>query len=432
MTPLPLLFYGYDFTGATDALATAARAGLRSLLLLELPDAARLASLGALDCLGIAGAVRSMPPAEMRDELAPVASLARALAPRVLHYKTCSTFDSSPEIGSVGEAVRVLGPAVAGKIVSIVGGQPNLGRHCLFGNLFASAGTNGEVFRVDRHPTMSRHPVTPMREADLRVHLAQQGFEGIGLVPWTLYAEGEEAVQAYLDKLGNAGHPAVLWDVAEAAHLPSLGRALWTQAQQASIFAVGPSSVIEAIAGVLHPDVPTTTSPVTPARGPVLVLAGSLSPVTARQVAAAHSFDVVRLDPVQLIEPGGSYRQAVAYDLAARLKAGNHALACTVPAEGAQAVISARELAQVGGLLLADVLRAAPVTRVGIAGGDTSSFATRALRAWGLTYAGQLGPGVPLCRLCSEDTAMDGMELMLKGGQMGHEDVFERLIHGLS
>jgi uncharacterized protein YgbK (DUF1537 family) len=100
--------------------------------------------------------------------------------------------------------------------------------------------------------------------------------------------------------------------------------------------------------------------------------------------------------------------------------------------EGAQAAISARELAQVGGRLLADVLRATPVTRVGIAGGDTSSYATRALCAWGLTYAGQLGPGVPLCRLCSEDIAMDGMELMLKGGQMGHEDIFERLIHGLS
>ena len=39
-----------------------------------------------------------------------------------------------------------------------------------FGNLFAVV--DGVGHRLDRHPTMSRHPVTPMDEADLRRHLA--------------------------------------------------------------------------------------------------------------------------------------------------------------------------------------------------------------------------------------------------------------------
>jgi uncharacterized protein YgbK (DUF1537 family) len=30
--------------------------------------------------------------------------------------------------------------------------------------------------------------------------------------------------------------------------------------------------------------------------------------------------------------------------------------------------------------------------------------------------------------LHSDDPSLDGLELMLKGGQMGNEDVFERLI----
>jgi uncharacterized protein YgbK (DUF1537 family) len=430
MNSPPLLYYGDDFTGATDALATAARAGLRSLLLFEAPDAPRLEALGALDCLGIAGAARSMNTQEMGDELAPIAALARRIAPRVLHYKTCSTFDSAPDVGSIGEAIRLLQPAMASDWVALVGGQPNLGRHCLFGNLFAAAGSGGEVFRIDRHPTMSCHPVTPMHEADLRRHLAQQGIEPIGLVPWTLYGDGAEAIAARLAALRSGGARAVLWDVAEAGDLGTIGQALWRNAAQAPLLAVGPSSVTEAIARSMPARPATVPDRIEAARGPVLVLAGSLSPVTARQVEGATSYDIVRLDAPRLVEADGLYRASAARDLAAMLAAGRHVLACTVSDGGAPAQVPARELARCCGLLLAQTLAAAPVLRLGIAGGDTSSLGVRALDAWGLSYAGLVAPGAPLCRLHSESRSLDGMEVMLKGGQMGGADLFERLVHG--
>src|SRR5690606_15147631 len=68
-----LAYYGDDFTGATDALATATRMGLRSLLFFGVPTAAQLQRVGPLDCLGIAGATRAMAPDAMRAELQPVA-----------------------------------------------------------------------------------------------------------------------------------------------------------------------------------------------------------------------------------------------------------------------------------------------------------------------------------------------------------------------
>jgi uncharacterized protein YgbK (DUF1537 family) len=37
---------------------------------------------------------------------------------------------------------------------------------------------------------------------------------------------------------------------------------------------------------------------------------------------------------------------------------------------------------------------------------------------------------VALCRLHSDEAALDGLEIMLKGGQMGGEDLFETLLHG--
>ncbi|HYP71763.1 MAG TPA: four-carbon acid sugar kinase family protein, partial [Variovorax sp.] len=413
--------------GATDALGTAARAGLRTLLFLGTPDTRRLEVTGDLDCIGIAGAARSMDPQAMRHELAPVAALARELMPRALHYKTCSTFDSSPRVGSIGEAVRMLSPALGSPRLSIVGGQPNLGRYCIFGNLFATAGAQGEVHRIDRHPTMSRHPVTPMNEADLRLHLARQGLDGIALVPWTAYAEDEDALAQRVAKLDGP----LLWDVAEPAHLAVLGRRLWAMARRQPLLAVGPSSVLEALAHAVQPQVTSQAQAIAPADGPVLVLAGSLSPVTAAQVGHATSFDLLRLSAERLASGDADFLASAAQQLASGLRSGRHMLACTVAQDGARAELPAGSLAQAGGLLLKEVLRLSPaVRRVGIAGGDTSSLAVRALDAWALAYRGLLAPGVPLCRLHSDDAQLDGIEMMLKGGQMGGADVFERLVFG--
>ena len=54
----------------------------------------------------------------------------------------------------------------------------------------------------------------------------------------------------------------------------------------------------------------------------------------------------------------------------------------------------------------------------------------QALAAWGLSYLAEVGPGASLCRLHSDVPTLDGVEIMLKGGQMGTVDVFERLVHG--
>jgi 3-oxoisoapionate kinase len=454
IAPPAVVYYGDDFTGATDTLGTAARAGLRALLFLRTPDAARLESVGALDVLGIAGAARAMAPEAMRSELAPVAALFRALGARVLHYKTCSTFDSAPHLGSIGEAVRILRGAAEQPWTAIVGGQPNIGRYCLFANLFAAAGSGGEVHRIDRHPTMSRHPVTPMHEADLRVHLAKQGWDGVRSIPFTTVARGDQALERSAMAAADSGAAALLFDVIDATQLATIGRVLWGRAQQATLLAVGPSSVVDGLA-VAMPLRERVAAPAgfEPARlaaadGPVLVLAGSLSPVTARQVAAASSFETIGLDATALASRDAVALTRHADEIVRGLARGRNVLACTrdpattstpTPAQArieartqapATSTLDAQALAHAGGDLLAAVLTRVPLKRIGVAGGDTSSHGVQALAAWGLSYVADLGAGASLCRVHSDDTALDGMEIMLKGGQMGTEDVFERLVHG--
>jgi 3-oxoisoapionate kinase len=436
--PVKYVWYGDDFTGASDTLATFASSGLRTVLCLGVPRTDRLKALGPLDAVGIAGASRTMSPEQMISELEPVGRYAVATQAPLLHYKCCSTFDSSPCIGSLGAAMRILKSHVKNAFVPVVGGQPSLGRYCAFGNLFAGAGQGGEIFRLDRHPTMSVHPSTPMGEADLRMHLRAQGIDHIDLVDWRKL--GDEAASRELDaSIDASSADAVLFDVLDEQHLARIGDVIWRRAERAPLLAVGASSVAQAI--IAHWQriglAPTHGAdlPAKPATGPVFVLAGSQSPVTARQMEAAlgsgaASFEGVRLD-LSRQTPDGLDVEADAQACAALLNRGRSVLAYTGPVtEGGP---SRLEVAQACGRLFKLVLDRAPaVRRAGIAGGDTSSISVEALGIWALGFAGLLSPGASLVRVHADDPRLDGLELMLKGGQMGSIDVFERLLYGRS
>ena len=64
--------------------------------------------------------------------------------------------------------------------------------------------------------------------------------------------------------------------------------------------------------------------------------------------------------------------------------------------------------------------------RVVIAGGDTSSHALRELNIQALTTLRPLPetPGSPLCLAHGLVPAMDGLQIALKGGQIGNDDYF--------
>lgn len=434
MADLRFAFYGDDFTGATDTLATLASAGLKTVLFMGPPTPAQLASAGALDCLGIAGASRSMRGTEQAAELEPVGRFFAGLDAPVIHYKTCSTFDSSPDIGSIGNALRLLRRQLdVSSFLPIVGGQPNLGRYCVFGNLFAAFQAGGTVYRLDRHPTMSRHPVTPMHEADLRLHLIGQGLSGLGLVPYPGYDLTPLAFDRMLEDEIKDHPDGVLFDVGHAGHLDVIGKTIWQHAHRERILAAGPSSVAQALIahwrGAGHSIIAATARPAVPAAAtaPVFVFSGSRSPLTDRQIQAADSYERIPLAPATLMASDGSeYGKALACVLAG-LAGGANVLAYLTD-EASEMVDSAAGLAQACAAFIARVLEIGRPRRVGVAGGDTSSYAVKALDCWGLSYLGQLDPGAALCRLHSDDPAVDGVEIMLKGGQMGSMPIFEKLL----
>lgn len=415
-------WYGDDFTGATDTLAALAERDIRALLFLRIPSAEQLAAAGPLDAIGIAGATRSMGQGAMATELDAAGRFFAETGVGILHYKCCSTFDSAPHVGSIGAAVRALRPHFPNPFLPIVGGQPNLGRYCLFGTLFAAAGSGGPVHRIDRHPTMSVHPVTPMAEADLRWHLSAQGLERIALLDYRRY-EGTDA-QAELAAALASAPEAILFDVARSEDLAVIGRLLRRQMDNGPLLAIGPSSVAQALAaawpgprqGQVLPDAST------PRTGLVLALVGSLSPVTRAQVEASTAYERIGIDTASLLsEP--AYGLALEQEARDRLAAGRHVMLVTD--RPSQALGNMDNVALATARLLGSIMTTAAIGRLVVAGGDTSSLAVKSLDIWGLSYRSALVPGAPLCRTHSDDPRLDGLDIILKGGQMGPVDFFD-------
>ena len=415
-------WYGDDFTGATDTLATLAEAGQRALLFLRIPTQAQLASAGPLDAVGIAGATRAMAPEAMARELDEAGRFFAALGVSLLHYKCCSTFDSAPEVGSLGAAARALRTHFPNPLLPVIGGQPNLGRYCLFGNLFAAAGAGGAVHRIDRHPTMSVHPVTPMGEADLRRHLQAQGLERVALVDYRSH-ERECAGQA-LDTALASRPDAVLFDVSRPADLAAIGALLRERMNTMPMLAIGASAVAQVFAGfprAAKAEMPKLMR--SASGGNLLALVGSLSPVTRAQVDLAEGYERIAIDPARLTgDP--TYLEALRTEALARLAKRNVMLITDKPA-GAPAETG--KVAAATGALLRAIMNEARFARLVVAGGDTSTLAIRSLDLWGLSYRSPCTPGAPLCRAHSDDARLDGLDIVLKGGQMGTPDFFNRV-----
>ncbi len=429
-------YYGDDFTGSTDVLEALASAGVRSVLFVGPPSEALRARFADCQAFGIAGDSRSRTPQWMSEHLPAMFRGLGALGAPVVHYKTCSTFDSSPAIGSIGRALEIGRDVLPGPFVPIVVAAPHLGRYLVFGNLFAVA--SGVVHRIDRHPTMRSHPVTPMYEADLRRHLAAQTALRIGSVELPALARG--TASDVLAACVAAGDQAVLFDGVSEEDLAQTGRLLWRDAQASRLFCAGSSGLTYALLAAWRRDaVIPSEAPAPPSIRPsdaLLVVSGSCSPITARQIqfALRNGYHGIPLDPAAHLGSGeAQIGESVVREAVNNLRAGRSTiLYSAVGPLPPGATPSDERLGQRMGELLARILAGVPQhRRVLLAGGDTSSHAAAQLNLSALTWAASLEPGAPLCRAHADrHSGRDGLELVLKGGQVGSEGFFERVRQG--
>ncbi|MFB9857049.1 four-carbon acid sugar kinase family protein [Paenarthrobacter aurescens] len=420
-------FVADDLTGAADVLAQSHRYGLEGVLVIgdsPLPTDA--------DVVGIAGPARSLA-GEAFDTLVKRDLVAIAqLNLEVLLYKVCSTFDSSPTVGSIGRGIQLLhqqfplhGP------IPVVPAQPGFGRFTAFSNHYASY--SGKTYRLDRHPVMSRHPSTPMAEADLRQVLLQQ----LGNAPepdaihLPAYDDGTFK-DAWADRRREPGAQAFVVDAVDEQHMDAVAVALTREGHgHGPSIVVGSGGIMAALARSVSDQTPRTSGTQQPS-GPVLAISASASSTTAEQIndAVSRGWEDAPVSAELLQGHDAGALAALDRQVSEALQLGRNVVVHTTrgPGDPRYGAAKPADPGYVGALIggIAARMAHAGLTRdIAVCGGDTSSHALIAMGVSQLRVADQFVTAGPILQ-ADDGSAVGGCRLLLKGGQVGPTDILRR------
>lgn len=404
-----------DLTGATDLANNLARAGMRVVQVIGVPEAGAPAPPDA-DAVVVALKSRTAPVERAVSESLAAAGWLRALGARQLYFKVCSTFDSTPHgnIGPVAEALAVLTGAA---IVPVTPAFPENGRTVFMGHLFV-----GEQLLSDS--PMRQHPLTPMTDPSLvRVLQAQLRHGRAGMVARRHVAAGTEAVMARLAALQAEGVTMAVVDAIDDADLHVLAEVV-----QALPLVVAGSGLAIGLPR-WHGAVPGRHAAAPPAaQGIAAVIAGSCSAATRAQVAhfVAAGGEAYAIDPLLSLAGRDLATEALSW-AGPRLSRRPVMVYATAPAESVQAV-QAQLGTEAAGALVEDILARVAlglvergVARLVVAGGETSGACVQALGIRRLRIGAQIDPGIPWCHAPERD-----LHLALKSGNFGAHDFFTR------
>ena len=288
-------------------------------------------------------------------------------------------------------------------------------------------------------------------------HLQQQAALEIGNIPLTWLDSAPTELAERIASMASS-FQGVVFDGLTEAHLTATGACLQQMAsgRDAPLFIVGSSGVEYALTQFWQQQ---GLAPAADrydrfeAVDQVLVVSGSASKLSATQIQTAidAGFREVAIDVEALTigpETGAAEKQLVRDVVAAladgasvvmhtargpddprvaRLLQALRARGCSPEQARHQ---SGRLVAEQLGTVVNDIVRSHPLRRLVLSGGDTSSRITQVLAPDALEIRARLAPGAPLCAVLSSEPHLRGLELALKGGQMGGADYFVHALRG--
>lgn len=406
-----------DLTGATDLSLMISRQGMKTVQVIgALPDGS---TFGDADAVVVALKSRTIPKADaVRLSLTAAKALQAAGAQQLL-FKYCSTFDSTDE-GNIGPVAEALLEFSGSDLTVVCPAFPAAGRSIYKGYLFV-----GDVL-LSESP-MKDHPLTPMRDSNLARVLARQIDGSVGLVAFADIEGGAEATRNALSREKAAGHRIAILDALTEAHLMTIGSAIADLAlvTGGSGIALGLPAAYQA-AGLIDRLTSAPTSISAP-NGRAAILAGSCSAATRGQVKTAigAGLPTLRVDPLAVAAGTTTASDVIAW-LAAQAP---HATPLVYSSDDPANVAAVQDKLgrdAAGHLieqLMADVAVAlvnSGVTRLIVAGGETSGAVVNALDVKVLAIGPEIAPGVPW----TLSRSGPDIALALKSGNFGAPDFF--------
>lgn len=254
-------------------------------------------------------------------------------------------------------------------------------------------GSNGKIYRLDRHPSMSKHPVTPADESDLRLHIGKQTAKKIGLID---LVQMQKDVTEWKEVLTD--EEVVLLDAMHESQLTAIGEWIDGLDENKTVFSVGGSGIEAALGtywnekGILKAK--QNFQSFIKAE-PLLVISGSCSPVTAVQIewAKQHRFEELMIDAVKICEEKLMDAAVMDY-VAVLLQEKRNVIVHTGTKQPEN--LSSEKLGTALGTIAKHAVKHSHLKRVIIAGGDTSSYAARAMEIDAVEMIASVVSGAPL------------------------------------
>ena len=207
-----------DDTGASDLAGMLAGQGLRTLLVIDLPEQKQLDEWSeGRHAVVMAEGTRNLTPAEARVRTRAAIQLLKRHEPRVFQIKYCSTFDSTPE-GNIGPTIDTALEELNEDFTVALPALPVNGRTTYKGYHFVNR-------QLLSDSPMRQHPLTPMTNANLVEHLSTQTARRVGLAPYESVEAGAGELKRRFEALRADGVSIAIVDCLSDAHVETICRA---------------------------------------------------------------------------------------------------------------------------------------------------------------------------------------------------------------
>ncbi|MBV9928693.1 MAG: four-carbon acid sugar kinase family protein [Acidobacteria bacterium] len=423
-----------DDTGASDLAGMLAEQGLRTLLVIDLPEQTQLEEWSAgQHAVVMAEGTRNLRADEARARTRDAIRLLKSQDPRVFQLKYCSTFDSTPE-GNIGPTVDAALEELDEEFTVALPALPVNGRTTYRGYHFVHD-------RLLSDSPMRDHPLTPMTEANLVRHLARQTTRRVGLAAYDSVEAGADELRRRFEQLRADGISIAIVDCLNDTHVANICRAAadLRLVTGGSAFGQGLPAVWRERGWVEEFDAQAATlsNSRDESRGR-LVVAGSCSVATRAQNRWLESkgAPAFRVEPRALL--GEEFERApLVESVRAHLASERDCLLYTTdePSEVARvqewAAGQGLDVPALGGRLayaladlVAEILEGVEASGLVFAGGETSGALCRRLQLGALRVGRNIEPGVPLCLSLGRYR----LPVVLKSGNFGGEDFYGRAL----
>lgn len=397
---------GDDFTGSSDLANTLAKAGMRTVQYTGVPATPAAADVQA----GVVALKsRSIDPDEAVRLSLEALDWLRAQGCEQFFFKYCSTFDSTAK-GNIGPVADALAAALDAHKVIVCPAFPGAGRSIYQGYLFVKD-------RLLNESGMENHPLTPMKDADLRRLMAAQSQHSVGLIPAETVFQGRAAIAERMAAEHKSGHRMIVVDALRDQDLMEIGAAA-----KGLPLVTGGSGValgLPANFGCSPSDVPWQRQ-----RGKAAVLSGSCSTATRGQIEHhLKTHPGLKIDAAKVLSGAQTAEEVanwlfqsdglpIAYSSADPdiVRDVQQTYGMEVAANALEAFFgeTAKKLISLG------------VTRLLTAGGETSGAVVESLQLETLQIGPEIDPGVPALR------AGENLVVALKSGNFGSVDYFAK------